>query len=94
MANITDPQKIRSIIDGKSAEIKAIDNDMIMETVGGSMSLDKLRESIERIETHLDDREFEKALQLGYRELAHNKLINRHLPRVFRDGFPCGLASD
>lgn len=72
MANITDPQKIRSIIDGKSAEIEAIDNDMIMETVGVSMSLDKLRESIERIETHLDDREFEKASQVGYRELAHN----------------------
>jgi hypothetical protein len=31
MAHKTDPHKIRSIIDDKSAEIEAIDNDMIQE---------------------------------------------------------------
>jgi hypothetical protein len=44
----------------------------MMEKVGVSMALDKLRESLDRVKTHLDDGEFEKASHVGYQEVAHN----------------------
>jgi hypothetical protein len=72
MVKKIDPQKIITIIDGKSADIETIDNTILMETVGVAMAIDKLRESLDQIESHLDDREFEKASQVGYQDVAHN----------------------
>jgi hypothetical protein len=65
-------QKIITIIDGKFADIETLDNSILMETVGVAMAIDKLRESLDRVESHLDDREFEKASHAGYQEVAHN----------------------
>jgi hypothetical protein len=67
-----DLQKIITIIDGKSADIETIDNTILMETVGVVMAIDKLRESLDKVESHLDDREFEKASHVGYQDVAHN----------------------
>jgi hypothetical protein len=72
MTNKNDQQKIISIIDGKSAEIETLDNNILMETVGVAMAIDKLRDSLDSIESHLNDREFEKASHVGYQEVAHN----------------------
>ena len=54
MAKKVDPQKIITIIDGKSADIETIDNNILMETVGVAMAIDKLRESLDKVESHLD----------------------------------------
>lgn len=43
-----------------------------MATVGVVMAIDKLRESLDKVESHLDDREFEKASHVGYQDVAHN----------------------
>ena len=65
-------QKIITIIDGKFADIETLDNSILMETVGVAMAIDKLRESLNRVESHLNDREFEKASHVGYQEVAYN----------------------
>lgn len=67
-----DPKQIASIIDGHAAAIETLDDDILMETVGVAMALDKLRESLDKVAAHLNDREFEKASHVGYDELAHN----------------------
>jgi len=67
-----DPKQIASIIDGRAAVIETLDSDILMETVGVAMALDKLRESLDKLADHLDDREFEKASHVGYEDLAHN----------------------
>jgi hypothetical protein len=72
MTKKNDQQKIISIIDGKSADIETLDNNILMETVGVAMSIDKLRESLDSVESHLNDREFEKASHVGYQEVAHD----------------------
>jgi hypothetical protein len=68
----TDAQQIKAIIDSKAAEIEALDDSILMEVVGVAMSVDKLRESLDNIQEHLDAREFEKASQAGYRDLAEH----------------------
>jgi hypothetical protein len=40
-----------TIIDGKSADIETIDNTISMETVG--VAIGKLRESLDKVESHL-----------------------------------------
>jgi hypothetical protein len=70
MAEKDDPQKIITIIDGKAADIERLDNDIMMEVVGVAMALDKLRASLDRVETLMDEREFEKASHVGYQEVA------------------------
>ncbi|MGZ8096643.1 MAG: hypothetical protein ACXWUD_10425 [Methylosarcina sp.] len=68
--NVT--QQILSIVDEQIDAIETLDSGMMMETVSVAMALDKLRESINLLETHLNEREFEKASHIGYQELAHN----------------------
>lgn len=53
MVKKIDLQKIITIIDGKSADIETIDNTILMETVGVAMAIDKLRESLDKVESHL-----------------------------------------
>lgn len=72
MANEIDLQKVFSILDGKAAEIERLDENMIIETAGVAMALAALRESLDKMETHLDNREPEKASHVGYQEVAHN----------------------
>ena len=61
MVKTIDLQKIITIIDGKSADIETIDNTILMETVGVAMAIGNLLNSLDKVESHLDDREFEKA---------------------------------
>lgn len=67
-----DPQAINAIIDGKSCEIEAVNEALIMEIVGVAMSIDKLQDALNSLQAHLDQREFEKASSVGYNELAEN----------------------
>jgi len=62
--------KIDAVIDGKTADIERIDDAIFMEIAGVSMALDQLRKSLDRLKMHLNDREFEKASQLGYQDVA------------------------
>lgn len=62
--------KIDAVIDSKTADIERIDDSIFIEMAGVSMALDQLRKSLDVLETHLNDREFEKASQLGYQEVA------------------------
>jgi len=41
-----------------------------MEMAGVSMALDQLRKSLDKLKMHLNEREFEKASQLGYQDVA------------------------
>ncbi|MFZ2171638.1 MAG: hypothetical protein WAW61_18615 [Methylococcaceae bacterium] len=72
MSEKIDPQKIMAIVDGKAADIEKLDADIMMETVGVAMALDKLRESLDKVETCMDERAFEEASHVGYNEVAHN----------------------
>lgn len=69
-----DHQKIISIIDNKTTAtaIEIIDNDIMLETVGVDMALDKLRRVLVMMKIHMNEREFEKPFHVGYQEVAHN----------------------
>jgi len=68
----THDEEIASIIESRAAAIETLDDDIMMETVGVEMALDELRESLDKVTAHLNDREFEKASSTGYNEMAHN----------------------
>jgi len=61
---------IKDALNKHSEKINAIDNDIIMEVVGVSQAIDALRKALDKVETCLDKREFEKASHLGYRDVA------------------------
>lgn len=65
-------QEIIAIVEEQSALIEEVDNDIMMEHVAVAMALDKLREALDLLEAHLDEREFERASSVGYNEVAHN----------------------
>lgn len=67
-----DPQQIVSAIDNRAADIETMDNNILMEIAGVSMALDKLREALNQVAFHVNDREFEKASHVGYQDLAHS----------------------
>ncbi|ESS66582.1 hypothetical protein MGMO_184c00030 [Methyloglobulus morosus KoM1] len=100
MAKEIDLQKVFSILDGKAAEIERFDDNMIMETVGVAMALDALRESLDKVETHLNIREFEKASYVGYQEVAHNFVyVQRTLAGLQtvahqKEAFICNIAHE
>jgi len=72
MAEKPEPETIIPIVNAKSAEIEQIDQTLIHEVVGVAMALDQLRESLNLVQTHLNNREFAKASHVGYQEVAHN----------------------
>lgn len=72
LARVRLAQQIAEIIEERAAAIAAIDDTIVMETAGVAMALDKLRESLDKVEAHLYDREFEKASHAGYQDVAHN----------------------
>jgi hypothetical protein len=100
MANEIELQKIFSILDGKTDEIERLDENMIMETVGVAMSLAALRESLDKVESHLDNREFEKASHVGYQEVAHNFVYVQRTLAGFqtaahqKEAFICKIAHE
>jgi hypothetical protein len=100
MANEIDLQKIFSILDGKTDEIERLDENIIMETVGVAMSLAALRESLDKMESHLDNREFKKASHVGYQDVAHNFVyIQRTLAGLqtvahHKEAFICNIAHE
>ena len=95
-----DPQKIISIIEGKTAAIETLDDTIMMEVVGVAMALDKLRKSLDRVETHMDEREFEKASHVGYREVAEyfvyvqRTLAGLQTAALQKEALVCAIAQE
>ena len=58
------------IISKHSEKIDTIDNDIIMEVVGVAQAVDALRKALDKVETCLTERNFEKASSLGYGDVA------------------------
>ncbi|NOU15692.1 MAG: hypothetical protein HOO92_17315 [Methylococcaceae bacterium] len=72
MAINNNQQKILTLVEGKAADIQTIDNNLLMEKAAVAMAIAKLRETLDKLEGHLNDREFQKASHVGYDELAHH----------------------
>jgi hypothetical protein len=100
MANEIDLNKIFSILDNKTDEIERLDENLIIETAGVAMAMSALRESLEKVETHLDNREFEKASHVGYQEVAHNfvyiqrTLAGLHTAALHKEAFISNIAHE
>lgn len=65
-------QHIISIIDSRAADIAMLSDSIAMEMAGVSMALDKLRESLDKVNLCLKNREFDKASQVGYEDVARD----------------------
>lgn len=72
MEEKADQQTIVSIISEQRDAIKDLDFNTMMEAVGVAMALGKLREALDKLEAHLNAREYEQASQVGYNDVAHN----------------------
>jgi len=63
-------KNIESAIAEMSDEIKAVDNDLIMDVAGVAQALDLLRKALDKVDKCLENREFEKASSLGYSDVS------------------------
>ncbi|WP_084355029.1 hypothetical protein [Primorskyibacter flagellatus] len=66
----TNSADVDAILTARAAELEAIDDTLICETVGVAQAADDLRKSLDALDGLLDAREFEKAAALGYRDIA------------------------
>ena len=64
---MTDPD---TILDTRAAEIAKLDDDLIMDVAGVAQAADKIRQALNALDQLLDARAFERAAQLGYRDIA------------------------
>ncbi len=72
MAINNNQQKILTLIEHRAADIEMIDNNLLMEKAAVAMAIVKLRETLDKLEGHLKNREFQKASHVGYDDLAHH----------------------
>jgi len=61
---------ITSVIEKRKKEIEEIDEYLMSETVSVAMALDSLRKALNQVNTHINNREIEKASSCGYNEVA------------------------
>ena len=61
---------IENIISQKKNEINNIDEAFFGNVIGVAQAIDQLKEALEKVNTCLDQREFEKASSLGYNEVS------------------------
>jgi len=59
-----------AILTARTAELEAIDDTVMCEVAGVAQAADDLRKSLDVLNGLLDQREFEKAAALGYRDIA------------------------
>ena len=64
---MTDPD---AILDARAAEIARVDDTLIMDVAGVAQAADEMRRSLDALDQLLDTRAFERAAQLGYRDIA------------------------
>lgn len=65
-------ENIQNAIDESLDEIRDLDETLMMEVVGVAEAIDRLREALDQLNACLDEREFERASDLGYRNIASN----------------------
>lgn len=64
------PAKAASILDARASELEAVDTAIIGEVMGVAQAIGDLRKALDALDGLLDDRQFEKAAALGYRDIA------------------------
>jgi len=67
---MNDTDKIISAITSKQEALENLDQAIIGESIGLSMTIDLLRDALNDIESALDHREFEQAALLGYTDVT------------------------
>ena len=65
-------ENIQNAIDESLEEIRELDEALMMEVVGVAEAIDRLRGALDQLNACLDEREFERASDLGYRNIASN----------------------
>ncbi len=68
--DIAKEDSIEKSVAKKKSEIRKINDSFFGEVIGVSQAIGELKESLEAISKCLDERQFEKASQLGYTEVA------------------------
>lgn len=58
------------VLDERTGELETVDQAMMGEVVGVVQAVDELRRALDALDGQLDDRQFEKAAALGYRDIA------------------------
>lgn len=61
---------VEQIISSMRERIDAVDEALIMEVVGVVQALDELRKALDEVDVCLDNRDFDKAADLGYRSVS------------------------
>ena len=64
---MTDPD---AILDARAAEIAKLDDALILDVAGVAQAADEMRQALNALDKLLDKRTFERAAQLGYRDIA------------------------
>ena len=64
---MTDPD---AILDARAAEIAQLDDTLIMDVAGVAQAADEMRQALDALDQLLNRRAFERAAQLGYRDIA------------------------
>lgn len=64
--------KIDDLLDQHGDRLQALDDGIVGEVIGVAQAMDELRKSLEKLQGLLDTREFEKASDLGYRDIGSN----------------------
>ena len=68
---MTDPKTASDVIlDARTAEIARLDDVLTMDVAGVAQAADEMRQALDVLEGLLDARAFERAAQLGYRDLS------------------------
>lgn len=63
-------EDIESLAKENASEIDKINDSFIGEVIGVSQAIGELKEALDKIDHHLDERQFEKASKLGYDDVA------------------------
>jgi len=67
---MTREKKIKNTVEQFMKEIETVDNDFIGEVIGVAQAIGGLKEALEKINKCLDQRQFEKASNLGYSDVS------------------------
>ncbi|MEC3863281.1 hypothetical protein VK792_18485 [Mesobacterium sp. TK19101] len=58
------------ILNARRAELETVDQAVMGEVVGVAQAIGDLRNALDALDGHLDDRKFERAAALGYQDIA------------------------
>ncbi len=64
--------QIDELLERYGDRLQALDDDIVGEVIGVAQAVGELRKSLDELDKSLDAREFEKASDLGYRDIGSN----------------------